>query len=257
MPRTGRYHEGVPCWVALRAPDVAAARRFYRELFGWDYVATGAAADGRLVATLQGVQVAGIEPGRKGERSTDAWTTYLRADRADPVAGRIREAGGRVLTEPFDVADQGRTAIAADPQGAVFGLWQGGLNDGSGLANEPGSFTWNELLCTDAALARAFYRRVFGYEYGAQPQAPADYAVVKVAGSPVGGIGALPGPYPPGTPPLWSTTFAVADADRTAALVGELGGEVLSPPQDTPFGRRAVVRDPGGAAFSLLAATGW
>lgn len=70
MPKAGRYREGVPCWVALAVPDVERARRFYRGLFGWDFVPTG---PGEAVATLHGAQVAAVGP----PSGPPAWLTCL------------------------------------------------------------------------------------------------------------------------------------------------------------------------------------
>ncbi len=53
-------------------------------------------------------------------------------------------------------------------------------------------------------------------------------------------------------PKGWLTCFAVASTDDAVALVEAKGGTVVMPPEDTPFGRFAVVEDPGGASFELL-----
>jgi len=42
------------------------------------------------------------------------------------------------MVEPFDVFDSGRMTIAADPAGAIFGLWQARTHIGSQLRGEPG-----------------------------------------------------------------------------------------------------------------------
>ena len=52
------------------------------------------------------------------------WNTYLWVDTADETASKARDVGGAVLTEPFDVMDAGRMAVLADPEGAVFNVWQ-------------------------------------------------------------------------------------------------------------------------------------
>jgi len=52
-----------------------------------------------------------------------------------------------------------------------------------------------------------------------------------------------------GTPPHWSVTFGVDDADATAAKVRQLGGEVVKGPFDAPWTRMVLVRDPQGATF--------
>jgi uncharacterized protein len=41
-------------------------------------------------------------------------------DSADAAAAKAREAGGTVVSEPFDVIDAGRMAVITDPEGAVF-----------------------------------------------------------------------------------------------------------------------------------------
>ena len=56
---------------------------------------------------------------------------------------------------------------------------------------------------------------------------------------------------PPESPPHWSITFAVDDADASAAKVTDLGGKVLVPPFDAGPTRVAAVSDPAGAAFTV------
>jgi hypothetical protein len=53
----------------------------------------------------------------------------------------------------------------------------------------------------------------------------------------------------PDTPAHWSVTFAVDDADATAAKATELGGKVIVPPFDAPWVRMTVISDPQGATF--------
>jgi predicted enzyme related to lactoylglutathione lyase len=53
----------------------------------------------------------------------------------------------------------------------------------------------------------------------------------------------------PDTPPHWSVTFGVDDADAIAAKAAELGGSVIAPPFDAPWVRMTVLADPQGAAF--------
>jgi hypothetical protein len=53
----------------------------------------------------------------------------------------------------------------------------------------------------------------------------------------------------PETPAHWSVTFAVDDADATAARATELGGDVIVPPFDAPWVRMTIIGDPQGATF--------
>ncbi|MFF0413753.1 VOC family protein [Kitasatospora sp. NPDC004745] len=256
MPKAGRYHEGVPCWVVLTTPDLPRAQRFYGALFDWGFVPTGPA---EAVATRYGAQVAAIaattaagtpegarEPGAAAASGAPdaAWTTYLACADLPHTAALVRAAGGRIVREPYEVPDQGHAALAVDPLGAVFGLWRAGAIDGAGLVDEPGAFAWNEHRSPAPDTARDFYRRVFGYGYD---RPAAGSTVFRVDGRPAGGIG------PAGTgAPAWLTHFATADADRAAALVRALGGTVLTGPGPTPSGRAALVRDDAGALFTLI-----
>jgi predicted enzyme related to lactoylglutathione lyase len=52
--------------------------------------------------------------------------------------------------------------------------------------------------------------------------------------------------------PHFRIYFAVDNCDEAAQQVMQLGGAVLRPPQDMPYGRHADVADPQGAAFSII-----
>jgi len=54
----------------------------------------------------------------------------------------------------------------------------------------------------------------------------------------------------PDVPAHWNVTFAVEDADATAAKAFELGGKVVVPPFDAPWVRSTVITDPQGATFT-------
>ncbi|MFE7562349.1 VOC family protein [Kitasatospora sp. NPDC057500] len=237
MPKAGRYHEGVPCWVELGALNPGRARRFYGGLFAWEFVDL----PGWTVATLRGAQVAGLTARPAG--AAQSWTTYLAVADAERTAEAVREAGGRVLREPYEVPpEQGWAALAADPAGAVFGLRQGLLWQGAGLVDEPDAFSWSEQHSPVPDTARAFYQRVFGYEYGRGSDGA---TLFRIGGQPAGGIARRPEAG-------WSVHFGTADTDLAVERVRELGGTVLAGPEPTPFGRRAVVRDDGGAEFTLV-----
>lgn len=253
MPKKTSYSNGTPCWIDVTAPDLGEARQFYSALFGWEFEDTGEQTGHYTLAKVKGEMVAAIAPAMADQPGPPAWTTYLWADNADETVRKIGAAGGNVMMGPMDVMEQGRMAIAADTTGAVFGIWQGNQHRGAGLVNEAGTFVWNEILSTDPARTRDFYQQVFGYTYE-EPQGMTmpDYVVCKVGGDMVGGIGRQPDMIPKGTPSFWNTYFVVTDTDAAATKIGELGGQVMVPPQDAPFGRFAVARDKGGASFCVM-----
>jgi len=63
------------------------------------------------------------------------------------------------------------------------------------------------------------------------------------------------GMFPEGTPPHWNVYFNVEDVDASVAKAEELGAKSAVPAMDVPgVGRMAMVGDPQGAMFWLMAA---
>jgi predicted enzyme related to lactoylglutathione lyase len=58
---------------------------------------------------------------------------------------------------------------------------------------------------------------------------------------------------PDGAPASWNVYFSTDDADKTLAQVTELGGSIVIPAEDTPYGRLATATDPTGAVFRIVA----
>jgi hypothetical protein len=56
-----------------------------------------------------------------------------------------------------------------------------------------------------------------------------------------------------GIPPNWGVYFAVDDTDATVATAQKGGATVIAEPMDIPPGRMAVISDPQGAVFNVLA----
>lgn len=273
MPDRDGYIPGVPCWVDTTQPDPDAAAAFYADLFGWEMEdMMPPAAEGRyLVGRLHGRDAAAVSSVPEGAPPMAAWNTYVWVESADEAAAKVRDSGGTVLTEPFDVMDAGRMAVLADPEGALFCVWQAGQHRGAGVVNEHGSVNFNGLNTRDVERAKAFYGAVFGWEtldlgggddmwtlpgYGdhLEEGSPGLRDQMAQMGAPDGFIDVvadlrrIPDDQPD-TPAHWSVTFAVDDADATAARATELGGTVLAPPFDAPWTRLTVIADPQGATF--------
>ncbi len=252
MPtRDTPWPDGTPCWVDIGVPDIEAAKAFYTELLGWEYVGGDEQYGGYTSAQLGGRMVAGLGP-QQDPSDPPRWTTYFAADDAAATAAKIKEAGGSVIVEPMEVGPMGTMVIARDPQGNVFGLWQSGQHTGYQIHNEPGALAWNEAMVGDTAAAKQFYSAVFGFRFEQMgPEAGGgdmDYATFSTGANPLGGLGAAD----PSMPKGWLTCFSVASTDAAVATVEARGGTVTMAPMDTPFGRFAVVADPWGAAFEVM-----
>jgi uncharacterized protein len=252
VTRDTRWPAGTPCWVDVSVDDVQAAVAFYEALFGWDVTVGGPEVGGYAIARKDGRIVAGIGPKMGPGEAPSAWTTYLATDDADATAAKIMAAGGQLLAGPMDVMSEGRMAVAMDPTGAAFGIWQAGNTTGIGLANEPGALVWSEDLSRDFDASKAFYQAVFGYDFQDMSSPGFTYAMLMVDGHEVGGIGVYPEGTPAEVPAAWSTYFQVTDTDAAVAKVTELGGSVVQPIMDTPYGRMGIVADNHGAVFSVI-----
>jgi len=246
------YEHGVPSWVDLGTADLAAARAFYSALFGWEIEEGPPEAGGYSIAHLRGRAVAGLGP--QQNPGPPYWSAYVNVDDADKAAALVKENGGTLFMEPFDVMDVGRMAVFADTVGAVLSVWQPKAHAGALVVNEPGAFSWCELITDDLDKPKAFYAAVFGWRpesYG-PPDGVGGYTEFKLGDRSVAGMMLKNDNMPAEMPNNWGVYFNVAGTDEAVARVKELGGSVLAPPMDIEPGRLAVVADPTGAAFNIL-----
>lgn len=280
MQERNEYPPGVPCWIDSGQPDPAAAAEFYGGLFGWELEETmPAEAPGHyFIGRLEGREVAAVGSLPPQLPQVAAWNTYVCVESADESAAKAQDAGGAELMAPFDVFEAGRMALLADPAGAMFCIWQPNQMQGARIVNEAGSWNWSDLRTSDPEGAKAFYGSVFGWEATTIDAGPgtatlwrapgyADFLEATVdpeirkrqaeVGAPPGFEDAIGWLVPvdssttPDAAPHWHVTFAVADAEASAARAAELGGEVAVPPTEMPWVKLAVLRDPQGAAFTV------
>jgi uncharacterized protein len=273
MPERDGYIPGVPCWIDTSQPDPGAAVAFYGGLFGWQFedVMPPDAEGEYFIGRIRGGDVAAVGSIPAAAPQMATWNTYIWVESADDTAAKVRDAGGQVLMDPFDVMDAGRMGVFADPEGAAFCAWQAKNHKGARIVNEAGSLNFNGLNTRDVAGAKAFYGSVFGWttlvlEGGAEmwtlpgygdyleERTPGLRKMVAQSGGPVGFEDVVASIVPladdqPDVPAHWNVTFAVDDADATAAKAKELGGTVIVPPFDAPWVRMAVLADPAGASF--------
>ena len=254
MQQMTKYESGTPSWVDLGTSDPTEAVRFYSELFGWTIAEGPPEAGGYRMCMLDDQAVAGLGPLMNADMPP-SWTTYISVANADEIAAAIKDDGGSVLVEPMDVLDVGRMAVAADPGGAVFSIWQPRAHVGAGRVNDPNTWCWNELTTRDPQHSVEFYGAVFGWTANLLPTAgAADYTEFHLGDRGIAGMLPMTGDASPAeTPNQWMVYFAVDDCDAAVAKVEALGGAVMMPPRDVPPGTFAVVKDPQGAVFSVIA----
>ncbi len=159
---------------------------------------------------------------------------YFHTSDANATADAVKQAGGTIGAEPFDVFTAGRMAQFTDPAGARFAVWQPGETVGLDAVTDPGTLCWTELHTTDPAAARSFYQAVFGWVTQDMPMGDFSYTVICPAGggddSSQGGIMPLsPEMAAAGIGTRWLPYFEVADCDAAVAIAAEQGGGRCSP----------------------------
>jgi hypothetical protein len=241
--------------VDLLTSDAESSKAFYGALLGWSVndPSPDPQFGGYVSFASDGHVVAGLMPKTpEMEGVPDVWSTYISTEDIDATVAAAMAAGGLALAPPMPVAELGTMAIMQDAGGASFGLWQPGTHIGFTKYNEPGSVTWDELHSKSFAAASQFYASVFGWTLNAMSDTDEfRYSTAAVDGEDVAGLMDSSSFLPAEVPSHWAVYFSVADTDDAVAQVAALGGAVVRPPEDTPFGRLADVVDPTGAAFKL------
>lgn len=255
MAETRTYAPGTPSWVDLSSTDVEGSKRFYTELFGWEAaVAEDPAAGGYTMLRLDGGDVAGLGP-TMGEGQPAAWSVYIDSEDAEATARKVEAAGGRVVAPPFDVLGAGRMGVFQDPAGAFISVWQPKAMAGAAAMQQPNTVGWVELNSRDVEQVRTFYRDVFGWGEKRSPmgEGMGEYTEWQLGGESVAGAMPMAPGVPEQVPNFWLVYFLVGDIDATVARARELGAQVQMGPAEYPGGRFAVLTDPQGAVFGLIA----
>ncbi|HEY2013444.1 MAG TPA: VOC family protein [Bryobacteraceae bacterium] len=116
---------GVPgtfCWADLSTPDPAAASAFYQAVCGWE-ITTG---DGDYLHIKNGEAfIGGIQPvAHRAPNTPPHWLSYFLVTDCDASTAKAKEGGANIYVPPMEIMKVGRMSVVADPQGAVFALFQ-------------------------------------------------------------------------------------------------------------------------------------
>ncbi|MDQ6679129.1 MAG: VOC family protein [Acidobacteriota bacterium] len=245
-------------WYEFHTSDAAAAETYYRSVLGWGardagmpngrytLVTVGETPIGGLLQKPADSFAAGAKPG---------WIGYIGVDDVDKFSKRVQQAGGFVHRGVEDVPGVGRFAVVADPQGAVFVLFQppdGSQQPERPIAGTPGSAAWHDLAAIDWQSAFAFYADMFGWSKSeAIDMGPNGVYQIFAAGSePIGGMMTR---MDPAQSPGWLFYFNVDEIHAAIERVKRNGGTVVHGPSVVPGGQQiAHCLDPQGAIFGIV-----
>jgi uncharacterized protein len=261
MPNVDAHQPGTPCWLELAALDTAAARQFYGDLFGWTYAEMPSGPDmpPYIIANAQNREAAAMYSMMKDQRDQGMpafWLPYVAVASVDQTVPQIGALGGQIMSGPNDVPGAGRMAVALDPAGGAFAIWQAGGQPGARIVQEVGAMCWVELLARDVPKSEKFYTSLFGWKATKQSMGGTlEYTVFNNGEAPAAGMMPNPAGAEDNVPQAWLGYFQVPDCDATVDKAKAGGGQVFVSPQTMPgVGRFAVLADPQGATFGVLQA---
>jgi hypothetical protein len=130
------------------------------------------------------------------------------------------------------------------------------LNAPASSEHHVGKVIWADLVTPDLAAAERFYGSLFGWTFQTIHTGNSDYAVALLDGRPVGGLYQKPMPAGEHRQSAWLTFIAVRDVDAAQRQALAHGAKVVSNAKSYPSrGRQAVLTDPEGAVFAILASS--
>lgn len=238
---------GVPAWIDLTTADPAGAADFYGELFGWTLA--GDDGDAYRLIVSEGRPLGGV---LTSDARVAGFGVYLRVSDMAAACAAAEADGGAVVMQPIPFGSLSQRALLVDPCGALVGAWEPGTFAGMDAAGH-GVPVWFELFTGRLEETATFYRDVFEWEITAVPKDAVGmpYLTHGKGEAAVAGMGTPPW-LEPDRAGFWRVYFEVEDADAAAEKVEQLGGRVIAPPGDTPYGRLATALDPQGAVFQVL-----
>lgn len=253
-PPTNTHITGQFVWYDLITSDVAGAKKFYGGLFGWEFEGAGKDDTAYTIIKAEGIRIGGIIYSKKAkEIDGEQWLSYLSVSDVDRAVDITKKSGGRVLVETFEFEARGRTAVVADPQGALVVLFKsyGGDPPMETLEEKLNhAWMWTELFTNDAEASSAYYEEIAGYsteKFDSGVNVP--YYIFRKAEKGYAGMLIIPWEN---VKPNWLPYIKVKDPEAIIKKVKPLGGMViLAPGKDIRNGSVAIVADPTGAVIAL------
>ena len=250
-------------WEELMTTDVASAVSFYGKVAGlksekapFDPNYTMFKGSARNMGGVMAL------PGEAKQGGTPPmWISYIGTNNTDDTARKIVQFGGKVHKQPWAIADGGRIAIVADPQGAVFALYSNPKATDPPPAHKPGDASWHELATSDYVAAFSFYQAVFGWRVISDMDMGPGMGVYRVFGAEgssdsemLGGMYTKPANQP--GPPAWLPYIKVANIVKATDQAKALGAFIMHGPADVPGGKITMATDPQGVMFAVHEVTG-
>jgi uncharacterized protein len=250
--------QGKVVWHDLMTKNLEGSKAFYGELFGWRLQKQGPwsflcpADSDQHFGTMMMLESTQPMPSH--------WVPYITVDDIDAALKAIPAHGGVLHTGKMAAGETGHFAVAADPQGATFTVWQyngAPKSTDTDTPPPPGHFCWAELHTSDPEAAEKFYGAVFGYSIQHMEMPGMKYTIFlrdsKRADGSLRQGGGMMKMQEGISHPFWLSYVAVADCDASVTKATQLGANIVAPPTNIPnVGRFSMMLDPTHAAIAVL-----
>ena len=109
-------------YIEFPATDIEATKRFYGQVFGWQFTDYGPGYtsfhDGRLAGGFNGESLSAGADGAK----TRGVLVVIYATSLDDIYSKVKAAGGKIVRETFEFPG-GKRFHFADPNGNELAVW--------------------------------------------------------------------------------------------------------------------------------------
>lgn len=231
-------------WHDLLTAEPEAAKKFYGDLFGWNFENVGRMThikiDQRAIGSLMEM------PATKTRHAT-RWVASLAVTDIAKATAWTRQQGGKVHEGPRYMRDRGEVALVSDTLGAQIGLVElVSKKTAPPLPVVMNDWLWDELWTKDTDKALIFYSGLYGFELD---EIAAGYWILKSGEQWRAGVREL---FDPALEQRWVPVIRVADVQAISIQAKELGGRlILAADQAQAEDKTALLADPGGALFMV------
>lgn len=246
-------------WYELHTPDAASAAAFYQPVLGWTTSESGKTDRPYTLVHASNIPVGGLLQKPAASFTSGAkpgWIGYIGVADLNASLAKHQKAGGIVHRAAETIPTVGRFAVVADPQGAIFVLFQppnAQQQPERPKPGSPGSPAWHDLAAVDWASDFEYYAAMFGWTKSmAMDMGPNGVYQIFTSGKhPIGGMMTR---MDPKQPPGWLFYFHVEqDIQKAVDRVKQHGGTIVHGPSEVPGGQQiAHCVDPQGAIFGVV-----
>lgn len=234
-------------WIDLSTFDLMEAKRFYGELFQWDFTDDGS---GYVNCSESNKLCAGLyempEFFQK-IKMPSFWMTYISVSNIDAVVAKARACGGKVELEEQN--SLGKVALIRDPAGAGFTCYEGTAEPIIEEVPCHGRWCWSELFVSDFSKVKQFYAELFDWSFVGEGDVSGRYAIVHASSQRIGAVQVADNEVK-GEKEFWGVSFGVRDVDRAIEEVQHAGGAIIDEYENLS-GKHYLVNDSQGAAFFM------